>query len=47
MMGKHEEQKELFSYQVDLDKRVRADNPLRKIKAMIDFEWIRDEVSEL
>jgi len=47
MMGKHEEQKELFSYQVDLDKRVRADNPLRKIKAMIDFEWIRDEVSDL
>ena len=28
MMGKRDEQKELFSYHVDLDKRVRADHPL-------------------
>lgn len=46
-MGVHEEQKELFSYEVDLDKRVRADNPLRKIKERVDFDWVRDEVKEL
>jgi hypothetical protein len=29
MMGHHDGQKELFSYQVDLDKCVRADHPVR------------------
>lgn len=47
MMGVHEEQKELFSYEVDLDKWVRADNLLRKIKERVDFDWVRDEVKEL
>jgi len=31
MMGTYQPQKELFSYQVDLDKRVRADYPLRRV----------------
>src|SRR5690606_18298999 len=44
MMGEHHEQKDLFSYQVDLDKRVRKNNPLRVIKESISFEWVRDEV---
>lgn len=43
-MGEHQEQKDLFSYEVDLDKRVRQTNPLRPIKEKIDFEWVRDEV---
>jgi len=30
MMGFKEDQKELFSYSVDRDKRVRPDNPLRR-----------------
>lgn len=46
MMGKHEPQKDLFSYSVDLDKRVRADHPLRKVSNMVDFSFIRDEVKD-
>jgi len=44
MMGTQNEQKDLFSYSVDLDKRVRDDNPLREIQGMIDFTFVRDEV---
>ena len=39
MMGRQPEQKELFSYQIDLDKRVRADNPLRQVAAAMDFSF--------
>ena len=45
MMGQHEGQKELFSYQVDLDRRVQADHPLRRVRAMIDFTFARDAVA--
>ena len=44
-MGQHDGQKEFFSYQVDLDRRVRADHPLRAIRARIDFRFVRDEVA--
>jgi transposase len=44
MMGKQQPQKELFSYQIHLDKRVRADNPLRGVAAAIDFSFARAEV---
>ena len=47
MMGVHVEQKNLFSYGVDLDKRVRSDNPLRKIVEVIDFSFVREEVRDL
>lgn len=40
-MGQQNQQKELFSYHVDLDRRVRADNPLRKIASAIDFCFAR------
>ena len=46
MMGLKEDQKELFSYSVDLDRRVRADNPLRQIRERIDFTFARQEVKE-
>jgi transposase len=46
MMGHHDGQKELFSYQVDLDKRVRADHPLRAVATQIDFTFIRTEVEQ-
>lgn len=46
MMGRQTDQKELFSYSVDLDKRVRADNPLRAVDSRIDFSFVRDEVKE-
>lgn len=44
MMGQQDQQKELFSYNIDLDRRVRIDNPLRKIAAMVDFSFARNEV---
>jgi len=44
MMGVREGQKELFSYQVDLDKRVRPNHPLRDIQRQIDFTFVRDDV---
>jgi transposase len=44
-MGQHEGQKALFSYQVDLDRRVHADHPLRRVAAMIDFTFARAVVA--
>jgi transposase len=44
MMGHQQPQKELFSYRVDLDKRVRSDHPLRRVAAAIDFTFARAEV---
>ncbi len=43
-MGQQNQQKDLFGYNVDLDRRVRPDNPLRKIAATIDFSFARAEV---
>ena len=45
MMGIHRPQKELFSYQVDLDRRVRADHPLRRLNSGLDLSFVRAEVS--
>lgn len=45
MMGVHQPQVELFSYKVNLEKRVRADHPLRRVAAEIDFTFIRAEVA--
>ena len=45
MMGTTKAQKEMFSYQVDLDKRVRDDHPLRKIQSLVDFGFVRAEVA--
>jgi hypothetical protein len=45
MMGQLEGQKELFNYQVDLDRRVHADHPLRRVKAMVDFSFVRSAVA--
>ena len=44
MMGTHHPQKELFNYQVNLDKRVRADHPLRRINAVLDLSFVRPAV---
>lgn len=46
MMGTHDPQKNLFAYNIDLDKRVRSDHPLRRIEELIDFEFVRDEVKD-
>ncbi|MBE2214389.1 MAG: transposase [Opitutaceae bacterium] len=45
MMGVHEGQKTLFSYEVDLDRRVHAQHPLRRVAAMIDFTFAREAVA--
>jgi transposase len=45
MMGTHQPQPELFSYQVNLEKRVRADHPLRQVNKAVDFTFVRSEVA--
>ena len=44
MMGTHLPQKDLFSYGVDLDRRVRTDHPLRAVARSVDFSFVREEV---
>lgn len=44
MMGTTEPQKDLFNYQVNLDKRVRPDHPLRTIEKIVDFSFVRQKV---
>jgi hypothetical protein len=45
MMGYQKQEGELFSYAVNLEKRVRADHPLRRVAAAIDFKFVREEVA--
>lgn len=47
MMGIHQPQPELFSYQVNLEKRVRLDHPLRRVIQAVDFAFVRAEVANL
>ena len=46
MMGIKQRQQHLFNYQVNLDKRVRSDHPLRRINEIIDFTFIRYRVEK-
>jgi transposase len=45
MMGEQKSEPELFNYAVNLEKRVRRTHPLRKVKAAIDFSFVREEVA--
>ena len=45
MMGQQKSERELFSYAVNLEKRVRGDHPLRRVAAAIDFDFVRAEVA--
>ena len=45
MMGEQKRERELFSYAVNLEKRVRSDHPLRRVAAAIDFSFVRAEVA--
>lgn len=45
MMGQPQPQKDLFSYRIDLDQRVRPDHPLRQIKATVNFTFVRAQVA--
>ena len=44
-MGEQKSERELFSYAVNLEKRVRSDHPLRRVAAAIDFKFVRAEVA--
>jgi len=46
MMGIKQRQQHLFNYQVNLDKRVRSDHPLRRINEIIDFTFVRYRVEK-
>src|ERR1700722_10190642 len=45
MMGSRDRQKQLWSYRVNLDKRVRSDHPLRKFNELLKFDFVRKEVA--
>jgi transposase len=45
MMGEQKSEPKLFNYAVNLEKRVRANHPLRKVKEVIDFGFVREEVA--
>ncbi len=36
-MGRQRKQPRLWSYNVNLDRRVRADQPLRQVERLVDF----------
>jgi len=46
MMGRENHQGKLFCYTVNLEKRLRADHPLRKINEIVDFDFIYTEVKD-
>jgi hypothetical protein len=45
MMGTQKIEPQFFNYAVNLEKRVRANHPLRQVKALIDFSFVREEVA--
>jgi len=48
MMGQQEpNQTKLFYYNINLEERVRPDHPLRKIKALVDFDFVSKKVKPL
>src|ERR1700719_2052767 len=46
MMGERDPQKQLWSYQVSLDQRVRSDHPLRRINETLELDFVRREVAK-
>src|ERR1700739_856107 len=46
MMGERDPQKQLWSYQVNLDKRVRSDHPLRRINETLELDFVRREAAK-
>jgi hypothetical protein len=45
-MGQQKSEPQLFNYAVNLERRVRANHPLREVKALIDFSFVREEVAQ-
>ena len=47
MMGKPNQlEPKLFYHDISLDRRIPADHPLRKIKQLVDFDFIRSQVAD-
>src|SRR5258708_30364167 len=46
MMGERDPQKQLWCYQVNLDKRVRSDHLLRRINETLELDFVRREVAQ-
>jgi transposase len=46
MMGSREPQKQLWSYHINMDKRVRSDHPLRKFNEALKLDFVREEVAK-
>src|SRR5258708_40123222 len=46
MMGESDPQKQLWNYQVNLDKRVCSDHPLRRINETLELGFVRREVAK-
>ena len=44
MMGERDPQKQLWSYQVNLDKRARSGHSLRRINQTLELDFVRREV---
>jgi hypothetical protein len=44
MMGQQKSKPQLFNYAVNLEKRVRGNHPLRRVKAAIDLSFVGEEV---
>ena len=42
-MGEQKRERELFSYAVNLEERVRSDHSLRRVSAAIDFKFAEKE----
>ena len=45
MMGERDPQAPLWSYRVNLEKRVRRDHPLRRINQVLDLSFVRGQVA--
>jgi hypothetical protein len=45
MMGERDPQEQLWSYQVNLDKRVRSDYRLRRVNQALDLDFVRPETA--
>jgi transposase len=45
MMSEEDSQVPIWSYRVNLDKRVRSDHPLRRIRATLDLSFVRKGVA--
>jgi hypothetical protein len=45
MMDEEDSQVPIWSYRVNLDKRVRGDPPLRRIRAALHFSFVRKAVA--